>query len=96
MLKINLLKVRKNFLGVFKPSEAFHRFKSIKKSTGKNEYQKTLNLPNPGEFGLSMKNICRTEEKIKKVSLIYKIRNFGTKYVWYTPHFIIYFMESVV
>lgn len=27
-----------------------------------------LNLPNAGDFQLSMKNICQTEEKIKKVS----------------------------
>jgi len=46
------------------------RFKSKQTKTDKqkNDYQKTLNLPNPGQFELSMKNICQTEEKIKQVN----------------------------
>lgn len=44
---------------------ALHRFKS--KKSEQNEYYKTLNLPNPGKFELSMKNICSNEEKIKQV-----------------------------
>ena len=39
---------------------ALHRFKS--KKSEQNEYYKTLNLPNPGKFELSMKNICSNEE----------------------------------
>jgi hypothetical protein len=35
----------------------------------KHDYSKTLNLPNFGEFELSMKKICENEEKIKKVKL---------------------------
>ena len=31
------------------------------------DYSKTLNLPNAGDFELSMKKICENEEKIKKV-----------------------------
>ncbi len=33
------------------------------------DYQKTLNLPNSGQFGLSMKNICKTEDHIKNVGI---------------------------
>lgn len=35
----------------------------------KNDYSKTLNLPNSGYFELSMKRICEHEDKIKKVQL---------------------------
>lgn len=30
-----------------------------------------LNLPQPGDFQLSMKNICETEERIKRVRMIF-------------------------
>ena len=39
------------------------RFKSTK-----NVYSNTINLPNAGDFPLSMKNIYKQEENIKKVS----------------------------
>ncbi len=39
------------------------RFKSTT-----NVYSKTLNLPNAGNFNLSMKNIYENEENIKKAS----------------------------
>ena len=42
------------------------RYKSHK-STVKNDYSNTLNLPNAGKFELSMKKICEQEDKIKKV-----------------------------
>lgn len=35
----------------------------------KNDYSKTLNLPNCGKFELSMKRICEHEDNIKKVHL---------------------------
>ncbi len=41
--------------------------KSKQPSPKQNDYYNTLNLPNPGEFELSMKNVCQNEEKIKKV-----------------------------
>ena len=67
MFKLNTLNIRSKLildtLGVqFKSNLRLKSAKSVK-----NEYQETLNLPNPGEFGLSMKNICKTEEKIKQV-----------------------------
>ena len=58
---------------IVKPRAAVYalRFKSkqTKSDKQKNDYQKTLNLPNAGQFELSMKNICQTEEKIKQVTL---------------------------
>ena len=39
-----------------------YRFKSTK-----NAYSNTINLPNAGNFPLSMKNIYQQEENIKKV-----------------------------
>jgi hypothetical protein len=39
-----------------------YRFKSTK-----NVYSNTINLPNAGDFPLSMKNIYQQEENIKKV-----------------------------
>lgn len=38
----------------------------------KNDYSKTLNLPNSGKFELSMKKICEHENKIKKVKFTLK------------------------
>ena len=51
----------------------FVRPKSKQEKNANNEYAKTLNLPNPGQFELSMKKICDLEENIKKVFLL---RNF--------------------
>ena len=77
MLKINPLNIRNRFLRIL--NKPIHRFKSssgIKKSS-QNEYQNTLNLPNAGDFGLSMKNICKTEDKIKKVAFKrYEVKTF--------------------
>ena len=65
MLQLNAFRITRNRQILVSLHEQ-HCLKSTK-SVLKNEYQKTLNLPNPGEFGLSMKNICKTENKIKKV-----------------------------
>lgn len=65
MFKLNTLNIR-SILKTIKCNQSSLRFKSANKAL-KNEYQDTLNLPNPGEFGLSMKNICKTEDKIRKV-----------------------------
>lgn len=48
----------------------------LKSSKQQNDYSKTLNLPNAGKFELSMKNICETEAKIKKLA------NFDSLYKW--------------
>lgn len=40
-------------------------FKCLKST---NIYSKTLNLPNAGNFNLSMKNVYENEENIKKAS----------------------------
>jgi hypothetical protein len=60
-----MFKINKTFL----PKYLTIRFKSkqAKVSKQQNDYFKTLNLPNPGKFELSMKKICETEEKIKQV-----------------------------
>ena len=71
MLKLSSLNQRSRFLNTLRISHSVSRL-----SSSKNEYQKTLNLPNPGNFGLSMKNICKTESNIKKVA------NFDTLYQW--------------
>ena len=66
--KIEMLKLNNHIL---KPKYLAYslRFKSkqVKVDKQNNEYHKTLNLPDAGQFELSMKNICKTEEKIKQV-----------------------------
>lgn len=54
----------------FKLFESSRLLSSDKAQKKANDYSKTLNLPNFGQFELSMKNICQNEEKIKKVSLL--------------------------
>jgi hypothetical protein len=47
------------------PFYFINRFKS---KNVNNKYSQTVNLPNFGQFELSMKNICKNEEKISKVN----------------------------
>ena len=64
-----MFKVRKlSFLNqpLLKKQFNFSNHQKRKKSK-QNDYSKTLNLPNFGNFELSMKKIIENEDKIKKV-----------------------------
>ena len=69
---MNFLKLKIN---IFENKHGFKNFKGLTRLnySNKNEvtYTKTLNLPDPGKFELSMKKICENEEKIKKVINIF-------------------------
>jgi hypothetical protein len=62
---MNFVKLKKTF---FRDKQNFKHLARLNYSN-KNElaYTKTLNLPNPGKFELSMKKICENEETIKNV-----------------------------
>lgn len=58
---------------IVRPANKFARYMSVKKKSEKpnasssQQQDLKLNLPNAGDFQLSMKNICQIEERIKKV-----------------------------
>ena len=62
---MNFVKLKKTF---FRDKHILTHLSRLNYSN-KNElaYTKTLNLPNPGKFELSMKKICENEETIKNV-----------------------------
>ena len=64
------LKLCKNYQLLVLKYPQLQLWRNLSKKTVKKSPEKDmkLNLPNAGAFQLSMKNICQTEENIKKVN----------------------------